>query len=464
MFVGRKKELEVLEEKYRTNKLELGVIYGARRIGKTCLVNEFIKGKRSISFLASDTSEYDNLVLFSQTLNRFLNLPENYVYPSFKDIFDALIYEAKKETLVLFIDELPFLAKTYPPIVNLLQGLINNNQDINIKILLSGSDFSFMEELLKDKSKPLYQRITFQIKLDYLNFSEAVTMLNGLDHETIINYLAILGPHPYYLSMIELDKDFEHNIKFLLFSKFGTLLSAPYLTLPLSWGNSGMYIAIYKALSNKINKLSDIASHLNMLPNQLSTYIKRLLDAEIIVKKEMFNSGQKNNYYEIKDRLLRFYYKFIYPNIDAISQDLGEAIYQRYKEQIDHHIYHGFEDVVIDYLDEQNRLNKLDSIYAPFKSLNIDNSILGRSIQIDAISESLLDKNKLIVVEDKYRNKHTSLEALNHLIESASIFTKYNNKQYYLFSKIGFTDDIKKMSNENIHLFTLDDMFIWISM
>ena len=360
--------------------------------------------------------------------------------------------------MILFIDELPFLAKTYPQIINLIQGVINDNSSLDLKIILSGSDFTFMEELLKNKSKPLYQRATFQIKLEQFSFSEGVQMLEGLDNESIINYLALFGPHPFYLSMIDKSKSFEDNIKSLLFSKFGTLINTPYLTLPLSWGNSGIYITIYQSISHRINKLSDIASHIGILPNQVSTYLSKLVSSEILVKKEMFNAGQKNNYYDIKDRLLKFYYLFVHQNLPSILEGLGDSIYDANKSNIKLYISKSFENVVIDYMNEQNILGKLDSVYEPFKSLNVDNSKLGRSIQIDAISKSILDKNKLLVIEAKYREKDTSIEVLNHLMESTSIFNNFKDKQYYLFSKSGFTKDLLAYKQNNVHLITISDM------
>lgn len=45
MFVGRKKELKLLEEAYRSPKAELVVVYGRRRIGKSSLVKKFAEGK-----------------------------------------------------------------------------------------------------------------------------------------------------------------------------------------------------------------------------------------------------------------------------------------------------------------------------------------------------------------------------------------------------------------------------------
>lgn len=45
MFIGRKAELQFLEERYASREAELIVLYGRRRVGKTELLNEFMKGK-----------------------------------------------------------------------------------------------------------------------------------------------------------------------------------------------------------------------------------------------------------------------------------------------------------------------------------------------------------------------------------------------------------------------------------
>lgn len=50
MFVGRKKELAILEKLYKKSSFEMAVVYGRRRVGKTRLISEFAKErKRSFS-------------------------------------------------------------------------------------------------------------------------------------------------------------------------------------------------------------------------------------------------------------------------------------------------------------------------------------------------------------------------------------------------------------------------------
>lgn len=56
-LIGRKKEIEELSELYNSNKAEFVAIYGRRRIGKTFLVDEALKGK--ITFRHAGLSPVD---------------------------------------------------------------------------------------------------------------------------------------------------------------------------------------------------------------------------------------------------------------------------------------------------------------------------------------------------------------------------------------------------------------------
>ena len=90
MFYGRKRELEQLEKEYKKQN-SLCVIYGSRRIGKTSLINEFVKDKKSIMFQAKEVSNQDNLKSFSFKLLESFKRKDEYVYSSWEKAFDAAI-------------------------------------------------------------------------------------------------------------------------------------------------------------------------------------------------------------------------------------------------------------------------------------------------------------------------------------------------------------------------------------
>lgn len=81
MFYGRIKELAKLEKEYLKNN-SFCTIYGTRRIGKTSLINEFIKNKKHVMFQTKEVSNLDNLKSFSFNILESYNKKEEYVYSS----------------------------------------------------------------------------------------------------------------------------------------------------------------------------------------------------------------------------------------------------------------------------------------------------------------------------------------------------------------------------------------------
>ena len=66
MFIGRDKELNMLDRLYLSDQFEFVVIYGRRRVGKTTLINQFIDDKKAIYFMGVESNAKQNLENFSK--------------------------------------------------------------------------------------------------------------------------------------------------------------------------------------------------------------------------------------------------------------------------------------------------------------------------------------------------------------------------------------------------------------
>ena len=64
MFIGRERELASLKEFYDKDGIGMTIIYGRRRIGKSTLITEFVKNKKTIFY-------FGHLLSISQILNKF---------------------------------------------------------------------------------------------------------------------------------------------------------------------------------------------------------------------------------------------------------------------------------------------------------------------------------------------------------------------------------------------------------
>lgn len=454
MFIGRIKELKELNFRFNNSKKEFGVIYGRRRIGKSTLINEFLKDKPNIFFQAKKDSLYGNLRSFSYEIDKLLDLPKSFVFSSMEEAFDSLIEYAKGKRFVIAIDEYPYIVNQDASFPSILQEAIDRAPE-NLFFLISGSDVGMLKKELEDHNSPLYKRRTFEMNVTKLKYSESLEYLKNVDNETKIKYLSFTSTYPYYLSAMDFDIPFEDNIKRLLFNEYGTFFTLPDQLLSNSLNTQDVYNAILYAVSKRKRSNKEIAEYIHEDEAKVSKYIKTLLQSELLDKRETYNGNKKTVYYEIGDPMLRFWYMFIFNNMEKIRMN-GDFVYNNLQEDIKQFICYGFEEVSRLYMDELNSKGLLGNIFAPFKPYKVEKSILNRSIEIDGLSN---DDEKLIVMECKYRKEKFTLSMLKHLEESASVFPSKYNRVYYLFSKNGFDDEIKKIQSDKYHIVELDDMF-----
>lgn len=161
-FVGRDREIKKLNTLYQDEGFQFVVIYGRRRVGKTMLINEFLKGKRSAYYMAVEGTAKENLTGISKTL--LTEGVSDFYMPEFSDFESLLLYidhlcknSDGQERLVIAIDEFPYLAASYPAISSMLQSHIDQCwKNSNLFLILCGSSMSFMEEQVLGYKSPLY--------------------------------------------------------------------------------------------------------------------------------------------------------------------------------------------------------------------------------------------------------------------------------------------------------------------
>ena len=74
MFVGRKNELNELQEGYDSGTFQCVVLYGRRRIGKTYLISRFIEDKPAIFYTAQEVNDKLNLSHFTEKVLGFFKM------------------------------------------------------------------------------------------------------------------------------------------------------------------------------------------------------------------------------------------------------------------------------------------------------------------------------------------------------------------------------------------------------
>ena len=122
MFIGRKQELQFLEDKYNSKGGQLIVLYGRRRVGKTETLREFCKNKPHIFYSCREISDKLQLRSFSEKLLREKIPAASYV----KEFADW-------ETAFRNIPELPYGDNKKLLIIDEFTYMCKNNEDIPSK-------------------------------------------------------------------------------------------------------------------------------------------------------------------------------------------------------------------------------------------------------------------------------------------------------------------------------------------
>ena len=109
MFIGREAELAQLEALYASGHAELFILYGRRRVGKTELLRAFCTNKPHIFFIATLSSDHDQLAALSQDVYQLLHaeVSDGFSYPSWEAALHALAELPGRPVIVL--DEFTYL-------------------------------------------------------------------------------------------------------------------------------------------------------------------------------------------------------------------------------------------------------------------------------------------------------------------------------------------------------------------
>ena len=464
-FVGRDRELKKLNELYQEEEFQFVVIYGRRRVGKTMLINEFLKKKRSAYYMAVEGTSKENLSGISKVLlaekNEEFYMPE---FPDFESLLSYIDHLCKntddQERLVIAIDEFPYLAGSYPAISSMLQSHIDQCwKDSNLFLILCGSSMSFMEEQVLGYKSPLYGRRTAQFKIHPFTFFEARQMLTAFTSEEQAVLYGVTGGIPEYLSRINPSISLDKNLIELFFDESGRLFEEPVNLLKQELREPATYHSIISAIAGGASRLNEIAGKTGLETSGCSNQITSLIALGIIRKETPVTepATSRKTIYRLEDSMFLFWYRFVRPNISGITRGIGETIYyQMVTPNISDFMGYIFEDICIHYLYHPQIYATLPFLPGSIGKWWGNNPVAKRQEEIDIMA---VQDDQALLGECKWRNADINMEILRQLLERGNLF-HYAKQYYMLFSKTGFTKDVKEYVENipNIKLISFNDI------
>lgn len=125
-FLHRERELILLQKEFEKKGFRMTVIYGRRRVGKSELIKEFIKDKKSVYYTATKSGIERNVEMMGKQVLASLSEESTYVrFSGIESLFMYLYEKGKKEKIVIVIDEIPYLAEADKGILSVIQSYID---------------------------------------------------------------------------------------------------------------------------------------------------------------------------------------------------------------------------------------------------------------------------------------------------------------------------------------------------
>lgn len=462
MFIGRDEELAALERLYKSDKFEFVVIYGRRRVGKTALINHFVNDKKSIYFMGIESNEKQNLENLSKSIIEFSSGMQTETYfASYQAALEYTFNLAKKERVILTIDEYPYIARASKSLASTLQMLIDKYKDTSkLMLILCGSSMSYMEDHVLAYKAPLYGRRTAQMKIMPFDFEECCTYLSGLSDEDKAYVYGIVGGTPQYLLQMSDKLSVEDNIKNTYLNPMSFLYEEPINLLKQEVREPAIYNAIITAIATGHSRMSEISTKVGEGTTVCSGYIKNLINLGIIRKETPYGEKtSRKSIYSIEDNMFYFWYRFVLDNNSVIVRGAADLVYKQIEAQLSDYMGRVFEEICAQYLWKLLLGGKMP----------IEFTSLGRwwgndprkriQTEIDIMGEQ--DSNSAIFAECKWRNENVDLDVLETLIDRSGLF-HYTKVHFFLFSKTGFTKGCMEKAEEmgNVTLVTYDDIMV----
>lgn len=468
-FLGREKEILGLEKEYARDG-GFVVIYGRRRIGKTTLIKQFIKGKNAFYFLATKEVESQSMKRFAGVIARTTGntVLQKAAFSDWLDLFQTVADYKPDEKKVLVIDEFPYLVKVNDSFPSILQNAWDEIlKDSNVMLILCGSLISMMKKHALSYESPLYGRRTAQMRIAPLPFT-TVYANQKLSFTDAVEQYSITGGVPKYMEFFSDTQPLYDQIKENILSKNGFLYEEPNFLLTDEVQVPTNYFSIIKVIADGNHKLGTIAGILGLETSALTPYLKTLSELGFIEKQvpvtEKNAEKTRKGLYFISDNLLRFWFRYVYPykgeleldntqiSLDELDKDFKEKFVAFAYEDICKEIFARLcSDKAIDFTP-----SKIGSYWLNDKSGNT---------QIDVMAVDTVNK-RLFAGECKYHNQPIDADVYFELVkkvdnssEIKSAFKGYT-VIYGVFSKSGFTSRMTDISNSNPNLFLINETSI----
>ena len=329
-MVGRAKEIKELRRLYDKNSAEFVAIYGRRRVGKTYLVDETFSGKITFRHAGLAPDDSNPKGLLKAQLEHFYNSlvlqgmedcskPQTWLEAFF--LLEKFLQEIDDGSRqLIFIDELPWLDSPRSGFMPAFEGFWNTwgCHRKNLMVIVCGSANSWILDNLINAHGGLYNRVTYEIKLEPFSLGECEDFYKAnnvkFSRYDIVQSYMVFGGIPYYLGYIDAEKSLAQNIDDIFFTKNAKLKDEYDRLFASVFESPELVKSIVSLISERNSGLTrnEILKKLNLSDGgNITRSLKALIASNFVVKYIPFGQAGRECHYKLIDPFCLFYLRFL---------------------------------------------------------------------------------------------------------------------------------------------------------
>jgi AAA+ ATPase superfamily predicted ATPase len=462
-FMDRERELAALEQFWRSDRAECIPVTGRRRVGKTFLLEHFAQGKRAVYYRCLLIATAEQLPALGQALADLAGDPVLDAQPpaSWAAVFALIERLARRERLLLVLDEIPYWAARDASLPSVLQNWWDaRGHTLNLMLVLCGSAVQMMEGLLTGAA-PLAGCITGRMPVRPLDFRAAAALVGYVDPVMALTAYGILGGVPLYLTFFQPARSLRDNILNAIVSPASRLYVEPQAVFAAHHQvyDARTALAVLRAIAGGQHRWSDIAKAVGVTTSALSRVMEPLIGDLGLVERVLpvtETQATRTYYtqYHLTDNFFRFWFRFIEPNQGHIEFGDVERVTDLILARLPEYMGLPFEAMCRDWVRMASaagalaqRVGRVGTWWNPDHQLDI--------VGLDE------DGRAAILGEAKWHTQPFDYQELERYLGHVRALGNLPRPDalHLLFARAGFADDVQRWARgNNVRLLTPERM------
>lgn len=328
-FYDREDEIRILleNEAQAENTAMFTVLMGRRRVGKTSLIAKALEGKVSAYLFVSRDSEAMLCRKFQRSLEEQLGIHVYGELTYFRDLFEVIMRESINRHFTVVFDEFQTLYKINPAIFSEIQDLWDRyHRESKLNLIVVGSIQSLMRRIFEDKNEPLYGRPTskftlYPFRTDVLKEILAEHSPDYGNEDLLCLYMITGGVAKYVELLMDAQCYTKDRMLDYVCRQDSYFLTEGRDMVNQEFGEDGVtYFSVLQMIADGMTRRGDIDG---AMQKDMGVYLQNLEKNYNMIsrlKPLLSKPNSKVSAYEISDRFLRFWFRFICPYQSLIER------------------------------------------------------------------------------------------------------------------------------------------------